>query len=554
MWARLTLVAAALEVKSGEAAAVVQCGSISGGNSLLQASLHVNSSLLVEEDITELPNPDGTQCRRRRNCPTAQTAGELPNPDGTECRRRRNCPKAQTAGELPNPDGSECRRRRNCDSAQTAGELPNTDGTACRRRRDCRQGVLSETRELHITINGPDDLRRFGAKIFHAMQQASLSPSEWTFVDMPKVDHHRSAQDRFPETYTVTLRPFSGIPINVNGFESAEDQNAYAEALGYDPIVRLELLQSSNTSYQEVSEIDEGVQLLAESTTAAKYRKQKQWAARSVVKLEPTVCQRNKHGLPPLRWREWGTPAWLNGGCGHRYENIGGLCIEYCGNRERPSELPGFCQRTCAEGWASSGYECFQKCNLPQLPLLQEECGYHWCTDNSITCGKKIFDMAYKSAQALSSFMPSKSAMNGLRKAARKAAIEGSKAALKKAIKKAATEVAKKFLKKAKKNLRKYMKGKKTELPQEVEDAILEGGIESVAELAIAKSEPDNLGEAAIELLRAVDPTGISDIIKHFEEQSCQSMKIDPMPGVWNSEDLLDLFIGDSASSVYDVR
>jgi len=129
-------------------------------------------------------------------------------------------------------------------------------------------------------------------------------------------------------------------------------------------------------------------------------------------------------------------------------------------------------------------------------------------------------------AAMFANFIPGGKALTGIKKAVKKGSMIAMKAAMKKAVK----DVAKKMLKKARKNLKKEMKARGKELKDEVKEAILQGGAEEIAEVFIAKTQTGFLKDTAVELLKAVDPTGIADVVGAFEADRCRDKVIEDFP------------------------
>jgi len=101
---------------------------------------------------------------------------------------------------------------------------------------------------------------------------------------------------------------------------------------------------------------------------------------------------------------------------------------------------------------------------------------------------------------------------------------------LKAAIKSAVRSVKRRLMTEAKANLKKYMKQQARELREELQEDLLEGGAELVAETMIAKTERGAIRDMALEIVKAVDPTGISGVVSSFEASSCDSKYIGDMP------------------------
>lgn len=163
---------------------------------------------------------------------------------------------------------------------------------------------------------------------------------------------------------------------------------------------------------------------------------------------------------------------------------------------------------------------------MDSLTHIGTTCGALYCSRDTGACIAKIAKLAIAFLEALANFIPGGKAIGAIKAAAK----AGSKALLKKAIKAAAKQVAKRLLKDAKKNLKKYMKKQAKALREELMDSLLEGGAEAVAETTLAKTESGAIAEAALELVKAIDPTGISGIVDAFQADSCRSKMIDPMP------------------------
>merc|ERR1712187_362814 len=63
-----------------------------------------------------------------------------------------------------------------------------------------------------------------------------------------------------------------------------------------------------------------------------------------------------------------------------------------------------------------------------------------------------------------------------------------------------------------------------------IKDLILQKGAEEVAAASIAETETGDWKDTAVGVLKAIDPTGIVDIVKSFESDTCRDKIIEPFP------------------------
>jgi len=174
--------------------------------------------------------------------------------------------------------------------------------------------------------------------------------------------------------------------------------------------------------------------------------------------------------------------------------------------------------------------ECIERCShVPGDPSpLDTTCSLFYCGQSSGDCAEHGAKIALSFAEMFANFIPGGKAMTGLKKAVKKGTMVAMKAAMKKAVK----DIAKKMLKKARKNLKKEIKSRREAMTEEVKEAILQGGAEQVAEVFIAKTDGGHLRDTAVEILKAVDPTGISEVVGAFEADRCRDKIIDDMPEI----------------------
>lgn len=152
--------------------------------------------------------------------------------------------------------------------------------------------------------------------------------------------------------------------------------------------------------------------------------------------------------------------------------------------------------------------------------------GLGYCAKSSGECAAKIVKIALSFVDMFANFVPGGKAMSVLKRAAK----TGTKEALKLAIKAAVKDVAKELLRKTRKNLVKYIKQEKKTLREETKNAIMQGGAEQVVETMIAKTQSGALKDAAMELVEAVDPTGIVSVVNSFEADNCRDKVMENMP------------------------
>jgi len=230
------------------------------------------------------------------------------------------------------------------------------------------------------------------------------------------------------------------------------------------------------------------------SVAKKKRHKQKKWAAKMTTMMEVEVCQ--KTDRYPEEWEE---------------------CADW--ELTVPNgNFPKSCQTECDGEISFKDYNCGQ-----------------FCAQSWQDCLKKWGTIAVAFVEVMANFIPGGKALTAVREAVGKAAIQA-------AIKKAAKKVAEQLKTKAKKNLKGYMKQLTGEWSEEAEDAlkedILDGGFEHITAVFVAKHGADSqdLVEAAGEMVAAVDPTGISDLIEAFSAPSCDNFWLEDMPALYGSE------------------
>jgi len=446
-----------------------------------------------------------------------------------------------------------------------------------------------ETTELQIAINNVSDAENMGFKILEAMQQKKMSLSQW----MPVLSGSQNVTDNdtFPEIYTIALSRSDDWALDQEGFESfgghKADMGALAEAMGeaheakqfdraanernaYPSLlttsvkeVRANFLQLHTERFGTLSPeernaarvgevpvgvngselLDEGVFMSLQVATQKKNAKQLKWVTRAISKLEAEVCTRTIHGKPAARvrrsrsyrgyWSGWWPQVTCDG-----WEDIAGICYERCASNEVGHWFA--CHQTC-NGWEDTGSTCNKRCNIPSLSHISTTCGLAYCAKSTGDCVNKVAKLAILFINALSNFVPGAAAMQALKTAARTM----SKAAIKTAIKRAVKEVARGLLNTAKTKLRTYMKKQGRELRTAILESVLQGGVEAAAESMVAMDEEGgDLAQAALELVEAVDPTGVASIVNEFQEDSCSSKEIEDMP----EEDLVEEVCRDSVT------
>jgi len=273
-----------------------------------------------------------------------------------------------------------------------------------------------------------------------------------------------------------------------------------------------------------------------------KNKKQKEWVSKALGKLEGKMCTRQIHGKPVARLRstrglscDWRRRRrWLPTlHCHCRgWQQIGLLCHDYCGHGWYGVWFT--CHKDCAP-WEDTLSTCNKRCATDNsAEKFSTTCGLGYCSVDTGACVVFIFKIAVAFLEMLSNFIPGAAAMNKLRTTATvlvKAGLNAvNKMLLKAAIKSAVRSVKRRLMTEAKANLKKYMKQQARELREELQEDLLEGGAELVAETMIAKTERGAIRDMALEIVKAVDPTGISGVVSSFEASSCDSKYIGDMP------------------------
>jgi len=273
-----------------------------------------------------------------------------------------------------------------------------------------------------------------------------------------------------------------------------------------------------------------------------KNKKQKDWVAKALGKLEGDMCARKINGKPASRARsaralscDWRRRRrwWPSMHCHCRgWQNIAAVCYSYCSSGWY--DVWFLCHKSCGS-YEDTLSTCNKRCAKDKSgEKFATTCGLGYCSIDTGACVSFVAKIAVAFLEMLSNFIPGAAAMNRLRAVAKTIVKTGLKAAqkmaLKAAIKAAVRDVKKRLLKEAKKNLKKYIKQKGKELKEELQDDLLEGGAETVSETMIAKTEGGAIKDMAMEMVQAVDPTGITGVVGAFEADSCDSKYINDMP------------------------
>jgi len=132
----------------------------------------------------------------------------------------------------------------------------------------------------------------------------------------------------------------------------------------------------------------------------------------------------------------------------------------------------------------------------------------------------------------ISNFIPAASSVRNAAKAVKKAkdagagffrqAVEG--------LKKLLRDKVKEMVTKAKRNFRKWMRKDGRQLREDLMDDILYGGAEALTAQMVADKMENEYKEVALDIVRAVDPTGIADAVHAFSAESCGDVRIENMP------------------------
>jgi len=407
-----------------------------------------------------------------------------------------------------------------------------------------------EQKELQFTINTHQEFENLGSKIREAFTAADLAWQEWDPVAIPAGSKNLTGTE-YPVVYKITVqRNGKAASDFTDGLETEEERKASVQEA--EDLEREEKevaadnfhegeqefsFEVGSTENQALLELDEAAEQINEDALKArrkKNKKQKDWASKAISKLEGEVCTRKVNGKPAARNRRSRAVScntrcrnWWIGSCSTScncggWEDIAAICYERCDSRTEIG-VWFLCHKHC-NGWEDFGITCNEKCNI--VPHIGTTCGALYCSRDTGACVAKVAKITLAFIEVFSNFVPGGTAMAGLRTAAR----VGTKAALKIAIKKAVKDVAKRLARKAKSKLRRYLKKAGRELRSEVQDSLLEGGGEMVAETMIAKTESGALRDAAMEMVAAIDPTGIVSLVNAFQADSCRDKVIGMMP------------------------
>lgn len=368
-----------------------------------------------------------------------------------------------------------------------------------------------ETKIIKVTFDSEEEVKQAGLKVEQALKEAGLDANEWAF-DGFTGKPTEGKKIEFPLVVPYKVHRIAGDESleAVSDQEQEEHQDVSEEEMTEE---EMEVFANfENETYDEEEEMRK----------KSKNKKQKKWASRAISKLEGEVCNREVMNKYAARTRSSWVWNWWNGCSGGDQEAF--VCYKPCASGWHGISF--LCHWNCPSGYEDTMSTCNRRCSIAGLEHLNTHCGLLYCSSDSGACAHRVAKIALSFIDMMANFIPGGKAMTALKKAAK----AGSKAAMKAAIKKAAKSVAKKMLGKAKKNLKKYMKDERKELSEELKDAILTGGIEELTEVTVAKTQTGALADAALEMVKAVDPTGISDVVEAFEADSCNDKIIGPMP------------------------
>lgn len=375
------------------------------------------------------------------------------------------------------------------------------------------QANEQDTKTIYVKFESLDDTANAADKILAALEEAGLSLDEWQPTGAHHIPDHESS---FPVDMDMQFEP---KPPPAPEPEPSPHWTYKDDFVDEEALLQEEQEEEEDLSFNQTL-VDE----LMEGAEKSKYKKQKNWAARQISKLEAPVCSRYRERKYAAYARSSYIPWWS---CASGWEYIWGICYKNCASGWYGAWF--LCHQSCGareDTWS----ECIERCrDVPGDPSpLDTTCSLFYCGQSSGDCAEHGAKIALSFAEMFANFIPGGKAMTGLKKAVKKGTMAAMKAAMKKAVK----DIAKKMLKKARKNLKKEIKSRGKELREEVKEAILQGGAEQVAEVFIAKTDGDYLAETAVEILKAVDPTGISDVVGAFEADRCRDKIIDDMPPV----------------------
>jgi integrin beta 3 len=398
-----------------------------------------------------------------------------------------------------------------------------------------------EEHDIHVIFNNIEEQKKAPEMIMEAIRNDGLTPSEWEEVGFDGHSHgFNDLNNTFPFVWDIKLRRRnSSLEEEAEGQESSietEDEESFIEEEG---VVQESSSESEGEDIKEPLAEEQADQSFIElqdthSGTATRNKKQKAWVATAMTKLEKAVCDRSHLGYTP-EWRHEAEPG-INPMTAFT-GTVTSPC--YSWEYEEKTMIPGLlaCTDYCESTHYSFGDECEYKCNQPGLEHVSHKC-HSYCASNSTTCAHKHIRIAMAFLDVLSNFAPPGKAVGAIKMAVK----VGTKVAMRNAIKLAAKAVAKKLLKKATKNLKKHMKKKSTELKRALSgrdvtdaelDLLLEEGVAMVVEARMAEGGGDVETAArneAKELVEAIDPTGIADLIKAIHADSCSDMKIPAFP------------------------
>lgn len=388
-------------------------------------------------------------------------------------------------------------------------------------------------RTLHVTFHDAGEMNNTAALLMKAMKEAGVTLGEWEPVSFDGHNHTLDAENNtFPFVWDFTVRH---VPLNKDLLpgESESDSNDEIELEFLPPPPNPNEKPHDNVSFLEVEDTsfdldlnsnnnESFLEVNATKKNSKKNGKQKKWVAKALAKLKGKVCARPGQYYAKTRFvtNFWYVREECSSSEWRTERSIFGSSIQECVKH---------CDAPPGRAAYTGGKVCTYNCQKEGLEHISTDCLHHFCASDTGACVAKYGEIALSAFEVLSNLFPPFKSVAAISKAVK----TGSKAAIKKAVKAAAKKVGKKLLKSAKSNLKKHMKQKKKELKdEETQEAIFEAGAELFVlegQMAMGGAE-DAVKNQAMDLIKAVDPTGISDLISALETDSCDSKTIPPMP------------------------
>lgn len=345
--------------------------------------------------------------------------------------------------------------------------------------------------------NGSQEWQVIGTGSYKYMKQTSSGRYMDAYESSSYKLVTRTYQDNYSQQFLLKV---TGIANRFKLYQGSSGRyfDAYTSG-GYNAVTRTE--QHDCSQQWDFARVD----LAITSLPPTKKKKLNNWVKKMIVAMEGASCDRHRY------WQA------------QKFVGVGGMFGASCpAGKWRHRGL--ICYEDCKSGYKQEGMECVRNCNYG--PHRTECTGY--CTADSGKCAEVIATKTFAVFSMVMNFVPGGSTLRAA-KTAYKAYKTGSKTALG-----AAKTVMKKYLrtqgkvlrKAAKKNLKTFVKAEiKKQIKSTINDSDFDEIIdESIDSLQLQQMQSQGMEADMVELAKAMDPTGLSDVIDAFAGRECKSM------------------------------